>query len=550
MIKTQKLSIRLLCENITPTEAIRDGVHLESWEKIDQAQIATGTLGGNTPKWASFLEIDGDENIYNKSAYSLIFITTQDRWFAISFGLGHAKIDPSAIEQDFGLKVVLNSVDPKQLKSTDIRTPDENTLSRRTQTSRNSDQTAFEIDIERDLIRGLAGTPKDENFGSYVAGADALTLNRKLEAAQLIQACEDAYAMYKKDDYKDAFGWVDQIRHVRDKSLIEELEAILVDEITVAINMEGSDNIQLAFPEIYDPEKTTFIRYKGFQGREIYQNLDFTGYSNSLKNRGKFVYKSEDLKNHTVNEVDDHGKDCGRKWPIGDCIAFETVHKDINYVLSGGRWYEIEESLSKEVNDFFDKVEKFALPKAEANENEETYNKRVAQLDVELICLDRRLIIPTGAKSRIEACDFLGLNRHLIHIKDKTSSSRLSHLFNQGIVSAHTLAIDPPSRDKMRSKITEAQNDYKKVGFDNIIPDSMSNFIRGDFTITYGVIVDSATPELPFFSLLTFRQAARDLYALGYKVGFSWISKPKPVAPPKKGKVKKAKKAKKAAIVK
>jgi hypothetical protein len=42
-----------------------------------------------------------------------------------------------------------------------------------------------------------------------------------------------------------------------------------------------------------------------------------------------------------------------------------------------------------------------------------------------------------------------------------------------------------------------------------------------------GVIVASDKPKLPFFSLVSFRQAARELHALGYNWAFAWIEKPK-----------------------
>jgi len=100
----------------------------------------------------------------------VVFLKAVGRWFAISFGLGHVKLDPACVEHDFGLRVVLNSVDPAKLRSADLRTPDENSLTKRTQTSRRSSQEAFNIDPERDIVRGLAGEPRDKAFGSKVAG--------------------------------------------------------------------------------------------------------------------------------------------------------------------------------------------------------------------------------------------------------------------------------------------------------------------------------------------------------------------------------------------
>lgn len=529
MSNIQKLSIRLLRDGVSPTDAVRDGVDLAPWNKLQGALISLATLGGGAPKWAHFLELSEEEEkkVFNHTAYGLVLVQSSGRWFAVSFGMGHVKLDSSAFEHDFGLRVVLNAVDPKQLKSADVRTPDENTLSRRTQTSRGSDQSAFVIDIERDLVRGLAGTPKDARFGSHVAGSDSLTLNRKIEVAELALACGEAYAMYLRVDYKAEFGWIDQIRHIREQEFIDQLDAKVVEALTKALQDGQTEGLHLAFPVIYDPEKLSFIRYKGFRSWLLYTDLDLLGYLDALKEREKVNYTEEDLRTHSAHEVDDNGHDCGGKWRIRECIVFETELDGSTCVLSGGRWYQIDRDLANDVYAFFGETTKFVMPNAEADETEEKYNKRVAAIDAEMICLDRRLIKPTGAASTIEACDFLGRKRELIHVKDKTSSSRLSHLFSQGTVSARVLATDPPSRDSVRDKVVAVQAETGQTGYEDIIPGAGQELVRGDFTVVYGVIAASEEPKLPFFSLVSFRQAARELHALGYKWAFAWIQKPK-----------------------
>lgn len=529
MSNTQKVSIRLLREGTEPAATVRNDAHLIQWTKLNGALISLGTLGGEAPKWTRFLELSEEEKkrVFNRSAFGLVFVQTSGRWFVVSFGLGHVKLDPDTFEHDFGLRVVLNSVDPKQLKSADVRTPDENTLSRRTQTSRGSDQTAFAIEVERDLVRGLAGTPKEPDFGSYVAGSDALALHRKLDVSELAKVCAEAYAMYQKEDYRTEFGWIDQIRHVRDQALVGQLDGKVVEALATAIAEGEAEGLHLAFPVIYDPENFSLIRYKGFRSSQLYADLDLPGYLDALNERARVAYTLDDFRSHCVHEVDYNGRDCGGKWKIRECIVFEVELNGSMFVLSGGRWYQIAQELAKEVHEFFEGVSRVSLPGAEANENEETYNKRVAALDADMICLDRRLIKPTGAATKIEACDFLGRDRQIIHVKDKTSSSRLSHLFSQGTVAARVLATDPPSRDSVRELVSEVQEETGQAGYENIIPGSGEDFIRGEFTVTYGVIAASQQPKLPFFSLVSFRQAARELQAMGYKCAFSWIQKPK-----------------------
>ena len=57
MSNTQKLSIRLLRDGLAPADAVRDGVDLTPWDKLEGALIALATLGGGSPKWARFLEL-------------------------------------------------------------------------------------------------------------------------------------------------------------------------------------------------------------------------------------------------------------------------------------------------------------------------------------------------------------------------------------------------------------------------------------------------------------------------------------------------------------
>lgn len=533
---TQKLSIRLLKEGLEPKDGARDGVDLEAWDKLEGALIVLDTMGGSAPKWSKFLELSDDQKkrVYNNTAFGVVFIPAAGRWFAVSFGMGHVKLDPTKFEQDFGLRIVLNSVDPNQLKSADVRTPDENTLSRRSQTSRGSDQTAFLIDVERDIVRGLAGTPKDKKFASRVAGTDSLSMDRQVTVADLPAVCAEAYAAYQREDYKEHFAWIDQIKHVREKDLIEKLNAEAVATMDGALKGGDIEGLHLAFPVIYDPEKGNQLRYKGFRSNQIYSDLDLEGYIDALKEREKTDYVLEDFENHTVHEVDDEGRDCGGKWKISECLVCEVEVDDHTYVLSGGRWYEVDKGLAKEVQEFFDNIARHEMPDAKADENEQKYNRRLKKEEPDLLCLDAQLVKPTGSATTIEVCDFLSRDNRLIHVKDKTSSSRLSHLFNQGTVSGRVLILDGPCRDKTRGKIYDIQAETGQAGFEAIICADGEDFRPQDFTVVYAVIGASDSPKLPFFSMITLRQAARELKALGYSYEFSWIKKPAAVGVKKK----------------
>lgn len=138
-------------------------------------------------------------------------------------------------------------------------------------------------------------------------------------------------------------------------------------------------------------------------------------------------------------------------------------------------------------------------------------------------------------------CDFLGKDKRLIHIKDKSESSRLSHLFNQGLVSAVIMKRDGPFRDRLRTRIGEQPGGGDYV---NLVPVASTELKPSDYTVVFGVLVNGSPkkePKLPFFSLISFRHAARRIRdELGYKVAFAWIKKPAAGAGKKAERKKKA----------
>lgn len=529
--KTQTISIRLLRDGREPLDSVRKGVTLTSWGKLDGALISLGTIGGDAPKWSKFMELTAAEAgaLTNLTAFGLVFVPVGGRRFAASFGLGHVKLDPDAFEQDFGLRVVLNTVAPDKLRSADVRTPDENTTSRRTQTARRSDQTAFSIDIERDIVRGLAGEPKDSAFALRVAGSDGLSLTKEMEIAELPQVCADAFAAFGKTDYKADFAWFDQIKHVRDKATIELLDAALVAALNGALTGGIPGELHLAYPVIYDPEKARHIRYKGFGSTNVHTDMEIGGYIADMRAKGLTSYTPELLTNHRVAEVNAEGHDEGQKWRVKECLVFETDLNSERYVLSADRWYRIDSNLATQVTNFFAQIPSHTIPPALADENEEKYNKRIAQAGHPMLCMDRQLVTPSGATSAIEACDFLQNDGAMVHIKDQTSSSRLSHLFNQGTVSARVMKLDGPFRDRLLAKITAQETALNRTGYRALVAGATGTFDPAAHRIVYAVICSgpaAAAKRLPFFSLVTFRQAATELRALGYDCSFAWIEKP------------------------
>ena len=101
----------------------------------------------------------------NASNSAVLFIKSSSRIFALTFGHGRHLLKQESFERNFGLKVALNTVNPQKLRSIDLRTFEELPLYTRQQASAASSMSAFDIDIDSDLLSAMTGQPIQNDFG-------------------------------------------------------------------------------------------------------------------------------------------------------------------------------------------------------------------------------------------------------------------------------------------------------------------------------------------------------------------------------------------------
>ena len=105
--------------------------------------------------------------------------------------------------------MVLNTVAPDQLKSVDAKTIEETTLHRRRDASRDSSFAAFGLDVSRDLLRAVTGTPQDATLAHRLAGSDALGIWTRAELPDLPVLAARLLTEYRSEAYKRHFDFVD-----------------------------------------------------------------------------------------------------------------------------------------------------------------------------------------------------------------------------------------------------------------------------------------------------------------------------------------------------
>lgn len=202
-----------------------------------------------------------------------------------------------------------------------------------------------------------------------------------------------------------------------------------------------------------------------------------------------------------------------KAWPVFKCLYAEIDLDGHKYILNDGKWFGVESDFVARTDAAFKMIPTCALKLPPyIGGGEGAYNEAVAADSLGcLVLLDAKTIPHGGGHGKIEVCDLLSIDKHLVHVKIYGKSSVLSHLFAQGFVSGQLIQIDAEFRGKVREKLTAPFDDFfqadQKPG-----PE--------EFTIVYAVISDAQGQELrlPFFSKVNLVNTRKILRGYGYKV--------------------------------
>jgi len=476
------------------------------------------------PSWSEIAdEIAGQTvtNIGNKSSSAVLFIKVDNDVFAIAFGYGRHLIDLSFFVQDFGLKTALNTLDHESLRSVDLHTLDDQPVQKKSQAARDSEISIFGIDISKDILRAVTGTPKSSIDFKNISGGDAMfSFGIEMEVADLTDIARTLKDQYQKNDYKKNFLWVDNVRKVKEKTRIDHLDATLLAAIK-----SRDPNIALTLPEIEKWDSIvgfSFTRTKSNQTPTISTEL-------YLANIDTSKVSIESIKRDQLYIFDIHENDFSHS--IYKCIYYEISESNKTNILFGGTWYEIDNSFIGRTNSSLAQiaVSPLLFPQLhiwEENnkakiEAEGDYNIRAAQTHGYYL-LDKKLIKSNKSTSSVELCDLFTSNKQFIHVKHrKGGSAGLSHLFAQGSVAAEILLGDRDFRKSAR-KVLGTLNTAAR----ELIP--IDNFKSSEYEVVFLILGDEANTvkdNLPFFSKVNLVRAYDNLSQRGYAVSISAASK-------------------------
>lgn len=494
--------------------------------------LFTESSNPKSPQWLNILEegFDIPKNlsiqIQSSSALLVIYNDSFPKYaLCFSFGYGYKWIDNKRITYDFGRRIVLNRVNPDKITTMDVRSVEDQVKYIKSHVNNESNYKALFSDLSSLIVHSLSGKPEDSSFALKIAGTDYLSIRLKFSFEDFSDLFKKLITAWQSEEFKDRFPDFEHLKQVKDLRLITQLEEKLVQEVNILkdslkqnSNQDqelSSSNFFLAAPEYNSEDQLEYaFQIKGVKkakGEDAtrYQDIDFKLYLSQIN---KPISISQ-MRGDRVGVIYPNSESVTWKWSVYDCVVFETDLNHEHFILLDRKWYKIDsdyyKNLDLEIETIHEK--KHVFPDAKKNEDEEKYNNRASSIIKDCLCLDKNLFY--YEKNRIEVCDLLFMDSDskyvFAHIKRKTKSATLSHLFAQGRVSVECL-LDKQINDEYLKFINDAI--VKNLSIAKI----QKTDIRTNIKITYGIITSKTHSNmLPFFSKVNLRNTKNEFDRLG-----------------------------------
>lgn len=513
MASKNKLSIYLIKNEITDISNIfKDFDKIIEFNKYDENTVAYCLPSYiHEPAWMKgFFKEDGKDLIKQSSARLVLIkklkIGEEERFFALTFGYSKYMFQDDVLEEQFGLKIILNSIENDQIRRISKTSVGSNLKQSNEQLPKSSYISEFGFDVNRDLMKNISGKSEDDMFEKCIlTGGDVLSVNVERNINDIDEFLKFCYRRYKETKYLKNFSWVDNIKYVKDKKLIKELNSKLIE----LINNKEFDKVWMAVPEVINWENIKEFKVSGLD--EHLNDIYIDRVIDSLRNDLTDIEQLKAKRIVAISSKDEHQS--VYEWNSYKCTIAEIEVNGQAYCLNNGKWYKINQDFVSNINNRYSSIELLNDSFIDFNEknhiNEDKYNDAlVDSLDNAILVHKYKISIGGGSGNNIEPCDVFWNNK-FIHIKRNSGFSNLSHLFNQALVSSQVL-LDTASCNQFRDKLKDA-------GETNIIPEP---FQSSNYEIVIAIInkFNDDIPKIPFFSKVSLCFATTNMQNYGYKV--------------------------------
>ena len=454
-----------------------------------------------------------------------------DRFYAVPFGDGRHRLRRSLIDAELAKRALLNAIytddrgdaalEPEpRIRQIEYVARDQTTFRTVRQASRSADFDAFGFDAELEQLAGLTGRPGDvEALGLRVSGKTSVRLSRRVAFDELARLCRSIAGYTERRTYQRRFGFIDRVQRVTGPLATTLAEAMYdrVAEEPSAWSIDLPDVVDydtLATFSLVTPDGEELARRDELEVADVVADLGASGGELASVALGT-----------TVVAWDADGERAG-SWPLPETLSGQLVHEDATYLRADGAFSEVAPDYLAAVDAEVDTIapSSVVLPDSRIvggrEIDEGTYNELAAASSPDHLLLDKRTAVVPGRTTPVEVCDILTSSGQLIHVKRKFSSSSLSHLFGQGVVSGDALASYGEFRSAVRDLVADSPLHAELFA---------EPFLASAHEVVYAIVGpwregEPLSAHVPFFSRVNLRRHAATLRRLGYRVTYARIT--------------------------
>lgn len=478
----------------------------------------------DNPPWLTFIneKFKAEEKVQfqakSKSPNGILLMKFDDRILAATFGRKATScLNLKTLEDDFGIKTAMNLCGNEEVRQTKSQSNAITTTFIDRQVARPSDTFSFGLSEAEDLRYISTHMKGDKNI--TLQGKNSLTIKvigrEKLDWPRLISQCRIFLREYESKAYVNLFPNYKNFRAATDTE-VEMLDAIM----RVALSSKELDKFQLCIPEFLQDDDYSFS-FTDHPKKEniIHSLLDVEQLLELFNVEAVTIEELHRKKVYAFSHAEDRVLSY-RRWSIYDCLVFECKTKEGYFILSSGKWSEVDNNFYKDITNFIENVLK-ELPcenaykdidifdKDSSKKNEESiFNNKVCELRKTAIKFDRaKLKVGQGRKDK-EFCDILDLEDdgiiRIVHCKPYKGASSINYLFSQAKFYGEAFLTDQTFLNDIRNHISlsasEKKDEYLKY-LKGIIEDVSGNDYRVCLWLLYDNKYKSPTKtDIPLIS--------------------------------------------------
>jgi uncharacterized protein (TIGR04141 family) len=424
---------------------------------------------------------------------AVLLLAVDGQVYGITYGAGRWLLRDECKDQRFGLRYAIRQLDPKHVNRLVQRFPASHGRQDSVLVPGGLPIWCYGLEAYAGIIGHLGGELKTTDLTSgtsgrravRIDGAAGLNLRLGVQPTALIGDIRAIAAVCRDRAPDPALEPIENIVPIGTGTLANDLDADLDELLGWPANLAAeylSPVVPTAMLDAFLASQSLVIRIGSTPIQA--DQLDLEDILRRTRNQRQGKQLAALRSGHVYLFADPDAEE-----PLGSSRAVNWLEATLTrgsrrFFLADGKWYEIGatyiDSIRRQVEDLISAAPSLDLPAWDPARDERRYNQHVQDVRAGYVNLDRDLVrAGLHEDTGFEACDLLGPDNELIHIKRARASAPLSHLFSQALVSMQTLANNADARadfiakvhDHPRGRTLPADFQPKKVIFGILLKD-------------------------------------------------------------------------------